>query len=187
MAAPPQRWLTGACGAPVSVAFSPGSDSNHPWSHDVLAAVCGDGTLWLGGDLRNSIFARLVSFEEAQRASSEMVRWGHDSDWREVHFIAPGKAVGIKRDGSMWEWEMMRPFGPAIPQWSVPPEMAGRYSDWMAASEDNNAFLALARDGSLCLWGEPFYYVIDANGLPDEHRLLMPSRIKARRIAELAR
>lgn len=176
--APPQRWLAGACSEPVSFSCS---------AH-VVAAVCADGTLWLGGDLRDSSYARLVSFEEAGRASSEMVRWGHDSDWREIHFVSWGKAEGIKRDGSLWEWNVSRLFGPEVPEWSVLPEMPSRYSDWITACEDNNAFLALARDGSLCLWGEQDYYSIDSwNGLPDEQRLLMPSRIKARRIAQFAR
>jgi len=174
---PPRRWLTGACTEPVSFALT----------YNAVASVCADGTLWIGGDLTNSAYARLIGFGQAQRAGGEMVRWGNDSDWREVRFVSWGKAVGIKHDGSLWEWDVNHTFGP-VSGWVTPPTMPSHYSDWMSVCEDDNAFLALARDGSLCLWGDPENGGYDSwNGLPDSSRLLMPSRIKARRIADLAR
>jgi hypothetical protein len=66
--------------------------------------------------------------------------------------------------------------------------LPSRYADWMSVSEDNNAFLALARDGQLCLWGDPDQVGYDYwNGCPNPSNLLMPSRIKARRMADLSR
>ena len=173
----PHPWLDGACTEPVSLSLS---------SH-ALAAVCGDGTLWIGGDLTNSGYARLVAPGLAQRASREMVRWGNDSDWREIRFVSWDKAAGVKRDGTLWEWDVNFGFGP-LRGWVVTPIMSSRYEDWLAVGEDENAYLALALDGSLCLWGDPEDRGYRSwNGLPDSSLLLMPSRIKATRIAELAR
>jgi hypothetical protein len=172
----PGRWLTGACSEPVSIALS----------YCAVATVCADGTLWIGGDLTNSVYARLIGLGLAlpPRAANEMVQWGNDSDWKEIRFVSWGKAVGIKRDRTLWEWDATHVFGPPS-DWVVPPRMPSRYADWLAVCEDNNAFLALARDGSLCLWGDPG----DIGVYNDywNRRFLMPSRIKARRIADLAR
>ena len=170
----PERWLEGACTQPVCLSLS----------YKAIAAVCADGSLWIGGDLTNSVYLRLLGVDLAERATKEMVRWGHDSDWKEIRFVAWGKAVGIKRDGSLWEWNMNHvAFGP-ITSWVVPPVNPSRYNTWVSVCDDNNAFLALAQDGSLCLWGEP-----DNGGYdewnPNPSRLTMPSRIKARKVAEL--
>src|SRR5437016_1660047 len=78
----PERWLEGACSEPVCLSLS----------YKSIAAVCADGTLWIGGELTNSVYARLVGVGLAQRASREMVRWGNDSDWKEIHFVSWGKA-----------------------------------------------------------------------------------------------
>ncbi|MEI4884349.1 hypothetical protein, partial [Klebsiella pneumoniae] len=79
---------------------------------------------------------------------------GNDWDWKEVRFVSWGKAVGLKRDGSLWEWNVNHIFGPRS-GWVVPPIIQSHYDDWVSVAEDDNAFLALARDGSLCLWGDP--------------------------------
>ena len=63
-----------------------------------------------------------------------------------------------------------------------------RYPIWVAACPYGSTFLALGRDDTLCLWGDPEndqYYDFDRNDL-DPRKLLLPSRIKAREIADLA-
>jgi hypothetical protein len=173
----PEPWLTGPCSEPVSFVFS----------KPVVASVCADGTLWVGGALTNSVFARIIRPELMQRAGNEMVRWGDDSDWKEIRFVSWGKAVGIKRDRTLWLWDVNHVFRPTT-AWVVMPTMPSRYADWMSVCQDDNAFLALARDGSLCLWGDPndrgYNYW---NGYPNPNNLLMPSRIKARKLVDLAR
>lgn len=173
---PPRPWLMGSCTEPISFALS----------SRAVAAVCADGSLWIGGDLTNSAYARLIGEGEAPLASREMIRWGNDSDWREVRFVGWGKAVGVKRDGTLWEWDVNQVLGPRA-AWVAPATMPSRFGDWISVCEDDNAFLALARDGTLCLWGEPGYGGYDYNGLPYSNQLLAPSRIKARQIADFAR
>lgn len=172
----PERWLMGPCSQPRSMAMT----------DRAVAAVCADGTLWLGGDITNVSWARLIAPEQAHRAAMEMVRWGNDSDWSQVQFAGWGEAVGVKRDGSLWEWDLHRGYG-IWGGWVIPPTMPSLYMDWVAVYPDDNAFIALARDGSLCLWGDPRDYGYSEWNGPDPSRLLMPSRIKARRIADLSR
>ena len=172
----PERWLEGPCNRPVSLTL--GSDA--------VAAVCEDGTLWIGGELTNSVYMQLIGAAKARLAQREMVRWGNDSDWKEIQFVGWGQVVGIKRDGSMWEWNFTMWYG-AWARWVIPLNMPSQYMDWVTVCGKGNAFLALARDGTLSLWGDPeegHYY--DWNG-PDSRRLMMPSRIKARRVADLSR
>jgi hypothetical protein len=181
----PELWLSGPCAQPVSVTMT----------GDTLAYVCPDGTLWLGSDLTNSIYTRLIGPDKVQRATHDMVRWGTDSEWREIHFVGWGKAAGIMRDDTLWVWNIDQASFQPYTGWAVSPTMPSRYMDWIALGSIDNAFLALAKDGSLCLWGDP-------EGRPYEdwigsdpeagigfepRRLLMPSFIKARRIAELWR
>ena len=55
---------------------------------------------WIGGNLTNSPYARLVAgLNLDPRASGEMVRWGHDSDWSEIRFVSWGwgAAVGTQK------------------------------------------------------------------------------------------
>jgi hypothetical protein len=172
----PIPWLAAPCNQPRSIAMS----------DQAIAAVCEDGSLWLGGDLTNTVYARLLGEGQAGMATREMVRWGDDVDWKEIVFTGWGKVVGVKRDGSLRQWSLVW-FGPWN-GWVIPAIMPSRYMDWVCAGSDGNAYLALARDGSLCLWGDPEEgrYSDDWNG-PDQRRLLMPSRIKARRIADLSR
>jgi hypothetical protein len=174
----PQPWLTGACAEPVSFTTR----------GRAVAMVCADGTLWIGGeDLTNWVYTRFIGGGPSQRAAREMVKWRGDFDWKEIQFVGWGRAVGIKGDGTLWEWNVNRSYGPFM-GWEIPPNLPSRYSDWISVSEDDNAFLALARDGSLCLWGDPERIRYDYwDGYQDAGNLLMPSRIKARRIADLSR
>lgn len=172
----PKQWLESPCTRPISI------DQNG----DCIAIVADDGTLWIGGAVTNSPFRQLIDRGEVERANQEMVRFGKDRNWNQFRFAGWKGAAGIKRDGSLLEWNLGETFRPWR-GWAPPPMMPSRYQDWIAVAQFDNAFLALARDGTLCLWGDPEqgrYY--DVNG-PDPSRLLMPSRIKARRFANFSR
>jgi hypothetical protein len=172
----PERWLASSCTMPVSM----------DCSGFCIGIVCEDGTLWIGGSLADSFYRQFVEPGEAQRASREMVRLGKASDWSQFEFTGWRGAVGIKRDGSLYEWNLFETFQPWT-GWILSPTRPSFYHDWMAAARFDDAYLALARDGNLCLWGDRNGgNSHDPNG-PDPQQLLMPSRLKARRIANLSR
>jgi hypothetical protein len=171
----PEHWLAGPGGPPLSLSVS-------EFAPAAVAVINADGTLWLGGDVK---WSRLIKAAQIERAAHELVQVGHDSDWREVKFIAWGRMIAIKRDGSLWEWDGTWP-SPGVDS-VVPPTRPSLYSDWITACADQRAFLALARDGSLCVWGDPNDSGYRGFGTPDPRRLLLPSRIQARKIAQFSR
>ena len=137
----PQQWLAfPGMQRPVSISFDGYG----------VAAVCDDGSLWVGGSLPY----RLLGQEAAQTASTEMVRYGEESDWKHVELVGRMTAVGIKRDGSMWTWELG---GPAWRRdfWRPPLVPLSEYTVWVSVCCYGRASLALGRDGTLCLWGDP--------------------------------
>ena len=70
----------------------------------------------------------------------------------------------------------------------APDVPVSRYSVWVAACPYGSTYLILGRDDTLCVWGEPeddHYYAFNRDAL-DPRKLLLPSRIKAREIADLA-
>ena len=170
----PRRWL----------AF-PGPQRPHSISFDgdAVAAVCDDGSLWLGGILP----FRPVSPDVMMRARTEMVRCGTESDWEQVQLLRPLAAVGVKRDGSLWAWDI------ALASWLrdkvvAPHVPVSLYPVWVAVCPYGSTYLTLGRDDTLCVWGEPEndnYYAFNRDAL-DPRKLLLPSRIKAREIADLA-
>jgi ABC-type transport system involved in multi-copper enzyme maturation permease subunit len=170
----PQRWL----------AFpGPQRPNSISFDADAVAAVCDDGSLWLGGILP----FRPVSPDVIMRARTEMVRCGTESDWEQVQLLGPLAAVGVKRDGSLWAWDI------AQASWlrdkAVAPHVpVSLYPIWDAVCPYGNAYLTLGRDDILCLWGNPEddRYFIFGRYDRDPRRLLLPSRIKAREIADLA-
>jgi ABC-type transport system involved in multi-copper enzyme maturation permease subunit len=170
----PRKWL----------AF-PGPQRPHSISFDgdAIAAVCDDGSLWLGGILP----FRPVSPDVMMRARTEMVRCGTESDWEQVQLLGPLAAVGVRRDGSLWAWDI------ALASWlrdkAVAPHVpVSLYPVWVAACPYGSTYLTLGRDDTLCLWGDPeddHYYDFSGDRL-DPRKLLLASRIKAREIADLA-
>ena len=165
----PQKWL----------AF-PGRQRPVSISYDGygLAAICDDGSLWIGGGLPS----RLLGREAAKTAGTEMVRYGEESDWKHVELVGMFTGVGIKRDGSMWTWELMGPVW-RRDYWRLPLVPLSEYSIWVSVCGYGRASLALGRDGTLCLWGDPEgdpYF--DRIGRYST-RLLLPSRIHASEIA----
>ena len=169
----PERWLAFPEPIrPVSLSFD-GS---------AVAAVCADGSLWVGGHLP---IYRMLSLDLLQRAKTEMVRWGNESNWERIEWLESMTAVAIKRGGSMWTWDKREIYwvrddspAPLVP--------VSRYPVWTSVCSYHRAFLALGSDDTLCLWGDPAaspYHFLDR---PDPGALLLPSRIRARVIADLA-
>lgn len=168
----PREWLAFP-GRPQPVSISFDGDS--------LAAVCDDGSFWIGG----SLTTLLVGRGSAKAASTEMVRYGEESDWIHVELVGRLSAVGIKRDGSMWAWNHIGPDW-GRENWRLPPVPLSEYTVWVSVCCYGSASLALGRDGTLCLWGDP-----EDNPYLDRtsryfQRLLLPSRIHAVQVADLA-
>ena len=173
----PQQWLAyPGKQRPVSISFGgPG-----------VAVVCADGSLWMGGGLPYG----LLSQKMAQTARTEMVRYGEAPDREHVELVGNLTGVGIKRDGSMWTWDTGGAYwrGQYWRGWVNGPLLVplSDYAVWASVCYYGRASLALGRDGTLCLWGDPHF---DPNLDPTGRyftRLLLPSRIHAVQIANLS-
>ncbi len=168
----PRKWLAfPGAQRPVSLSYN----------GLAVAAVCDDGSLWVGGN----VFYQMLGPRGKERGKTEMVRWGSASNWTQFQFVGPLTAAGVKRDGSLWVWDAGA-FRYASLEWH-PPQPLSDYAVWLAVGETgSHEILSLGRDGTLCRWANPeagrddFY--------PERlQRLLMPSRIHAREIADLGR
>jgi hypothetical protein len=168
----PERWLEGPKQEPASISFS----------DNAIAVVYDDGTLWLGGELRLRMGA-LPGPAKAEMSPRQMVPWGDDSDWKEVKLGPWGTAIGIKRGGSLWQWHTY--IGWPNATWMVSRSRPSQYSDWLAVCWDRNEYLAFAADGGLYLWQDPAGEGRYAFNSPNPADLLLPSRLKARRIVTI--
>jgi alpha-tubulin suppressor-like RCC1 family protein len=168
VAARPEKWLRGPAQLPVSV---------NVWGN-AIAIVYEDGTLWLGG--YRHLF---LGSEKEELAAHQMVPWEEDANWKEVKMYSWDNAVGIKKDGSLWQFQSLSPPWQKE-KWLLSRTRPSQYSDWLAVCADRDAFLAFAGDGSVSLWGDPWNAAFWFNE-PDPQRLLLPSRIKARRLATI--
>jgi len=168
----PERWISFPDKKPVTLNF----DGN------TLAAVAEDGSLWLGGNLPYG----LVDEASRGRAWHEMVRLGNNLNWQEAKWIEFGKLVAISRHG-LWKWDSRQMWWRGAPAevFITPQTLQSRYFNWIAISPAGNAFFALAGDGKLCLWGNPNDNDDYSGYWPDPRNLLMPTRIKARTIANV--
>jgi hypothetical protein len=72
--------------------------------------------------------------------------------------------AALKSDGSLWNQPVSRIYD----EISIPPVRLGDRTDWIAVSKDWNSLLALARDGTICRFGEP--------DLEPKPELLAPTR-----------
>lgn len=146
-----------------------------------LAAVCDDGTLWLGGYMLGAFLGQ----ERALRATTRMVQFDQDTDWEQAAFPGTLQGFGLKQNGTLLKWDSERLIFRGI-RWQVLPRRTSDYSIWTSICPYRNAFLALSNDDMLCLWGDPEQHdFFDLNG-PDPRRLLVPSRIEARKFANLS-
>jgi hypothetical protein len=169
----PERWLEGPKQKPASISSS----------DNTLAVVYEDGTLWLGGELHLRMSA-LPGPERAELSSTQMVPWGDDSDWKEVKLYPWGRAIGTKRGGTLWQWHSFSSSSPNS-TWMVSRTRPSQFSDWLAVCWDLNGYLAFAGDGTLCLWAKTGIEGNYAFNNPDPSDLLLPSRLKARRITTI--
>jgi ABC-type transport system involved in multi-copper enzyme maturation permease subunit len=166
----PERWLVMPAKRAISLSLCPRA----------ITAVCTDGTLWFGGGLPYGSATR----ERADFALTNMVQWGQDSDWREVNFTWWDRFIAIKQDGILCEWDPSKLPRRAGIWTNRPPTMPSLYGDWLTACRYGNAFFALAGDGTLSLWGDRNqrgYF----NYRGRDSELLLPSRLKARRVIDL--
>jgi hypothetical protein len=163
----PERWLEGPAQLPRCISLQ----------GNAIAIVYEDGTLW-GAYLR-----LFYKSENAELATRQMVPWGEDMDWKEVKIYSWDKAVGIKKDGSLWRWQSLSASW-ENKTWLLSRTKPSAYSDWLAVCPGRDDFLAFAADGSLCRWLDPGYAVYELNQ-PDPRRLLLPSRLHATRIAAI--
>jgi hypothetical protein len=168
LVARPEKWLQGPAQLPVSIDLY----------GNAIAIVYEDGTLWLGG--YRYLF---LGSEKEETATHQMVSWGEDSNWKEVKMYSWDNAVGIKKDGTLWQFHSLSPPWQKA-KWLLSRTQPSQYSDWLAVCADRDAFLAFAGDGSVCLWGDPQNASFWFNE-PDSRLLLLPSRIKARRLATI--
>ena len=113
-----------------------------------------------------------------------MVRYGEETDWKQVELVETLTCAGLKQDGSLWAWES----GPlAWRHHAWPPRFVplSQYTIWAGMCSDNRELLAFGRDGSLCRWNLESGHLLEATRF-DPTWLLLPSRIHAREIADLA-
>jgi ABC-type transport system involved in multi-copper enzyme maturation permease subunit len=148
-----------------------------------VAAICDDGTLWIGGPI--FLPYGLMDAETSRRVTQDMVQLGHESQWRRANFVDWESLAALTANGELWEWDRHpNRMGPANRM--IIPILRSRYSDWVAACpHSNGSFLALSADGKVCLWSNSYDNEYFRFNGPDPSRLLMPSRIIARTIAEI--
>jgi alpha-tubulin suppressor-like RCC1 family protein len=103
------------------------------------AFVQTNGTLW--------VFNRY--WDGTQMRGTGISQVGHDNDWQAVT-VAWGMMVGLKTDGSLWQWHDSSES--VIKMIQAAPKRLGIHSDWVAITSTWNSVLALAGDGSLWLW-----------------------------------
>jgi hypothetical protein len=163
--AQPEFWMPGPDKKPLSVSYDKGA----------VVIVYRDGTSWMGvnGDNGSGLLDRNLM----ELATERMVQLGSGSDWLNIKLFQWGQAVGIKRDHSLWVWDRHWVSGHTV-AWPV-----SAYSDWIAIAPYRNGFLALATDGKLCLWNPENFGLFNYGFAYNSW--LMPSRIKAKVIADL--
>jgi ABC-type transport system involved in multi-copper enzyme maturation permease subunit len=148
----PQPWLILSNRNPVSISIDLG----------MVSAVCEDGTLWFAQGLAMSTPRR----EGESYPPQIMKQLGNLANWVDFRYAQNFQALGIQQNGSF----------------TGNGTVSSKYSDWIAVCPYRFAFLALAADGTLCIWGtqEQVYF-----GRYNPYDLLAPPKIKARLVAKL--
>jgi hypothetical protein len=136
----------------------------------LMLGVRTDGSLWGRGSFRYSrIYGaapNIFGYPMTGSLGKKPVRIGTKSDWVGVSGRY-AQVVALEADGTIW----------AMDQILLNTRHPSQYHDWLAASEDRNMTLALAKDGTISCWRvfygfAPFYEDSD-----DSHRFkLRPSR-----------
>jgi len=103
-----------------------------------------DGNLWGLGRIPPSLTGGMAfQFHTTPRKLS-------GENWSIVDLKWQGFA-GLKNDGTLWNQPVSHSLGGRSQQ----PVRLGDRTDWIAVSKDWNSLLALARDGTMCRFGEP--------------------------------
>jgi alpha-tubulin suppressor-like RCC1 family protein len=115
-----------------------------------MAYVRPDGTLWARWHEQNPDF------------DTGFVQVGTQTNWHNVA-INWSKMVGLKSDGSLWEWHFNRgrrnlSLANFAQQLKQPPMRLGIHDDWVALAGTWGDVIALAADGSLWLWPDREQY-----------------------------
>jgi hypothetical protein len=140
----------------------------------LMMGVRTDGTLWLGAFSRLAVgFSANLFGSPIPRYIEKPTRFGSKSDWVGVS-LSGDEFIALEADGTLWAINV---FGFEIFQTKRP----SRYHDWLAASGSVSGIWALAKDGTISCWRNPFLVVPDAYGGPfiEDHShffLFRPSR-----------
>lgn len=106
-----------------------------------------NGTLWASGNLPQNLFGQHFDREVPLQFS----RIGKDSDWANVAGSWNSLAA-IKKDGTLF----LNDVNPGPVFWRGHLRKPSKFSDWIAVETGAALDMALAADGTLSAWGEPF-------------------------------
>lgn len=106
-------------------------------------AIKDNGSLW---DLTGAV-------ADKNKDGSGLKRIGADNSWEQ---IAAGRNlfIGIKADGSLWEWGYRTGPGMQVEQKLAAPTRIGADSNWVAVAASADSYAAMKSDGSFWTWGE---------------------------------
>ena len=144
-----QGWQQGAYTEPVRWNLD-GTDwvtrAGKPNFHLVLRK---DGTLWAAGLLPENLLGNHLKRE----FTPKLMRVGHDSDWAEID-SSWVKLIAIKSDGTLF---VQNNVDERSVFWADNLWKPSKHKDWIAIGTQNWVdTVALAADGTLCWWGDPF-------------------------------
>ena len=76
----------------------------------------------------------------------------HGQDWSAISAVNQRGLAGLKDDGTLWDQDA-DDFGNEA---GLPQKQLGHHTDWIAVTIERDSILALAKDGTLCRFGESF-------------------------------
>jgi len=97
-----------------------------------------DGSLWRWGQTGGALFSRARAPEQV----------GTNRDWAEA-FAANNHCVGLRTNGTIWEWGYRGNNQPCTVPTQVDPN-----TDWVGIAAGDLHSVALRRDGTLWAWGD---------------------------------
>lgn len=137
-------------GVPKKIATLPARATQIISSHISDVFICADGSAWGVGQLGENFIGAPFRFEMV----TELTKLGADDEWSEIEFVWPMYAVALKSDGSLWRQGYAQSY---LLRTRPPLEPIGTRTDWIAARIYGDAVYALAKDGTLCRFGEESY------------------------------
>ncbi|HMP83189.1 MAG TPA: hypothetical protein PKA41_10860, partial [Verrucomicrobiota bacterium] len=111
--------------------------------------ICEDGSGWGLGQLRGNFLGSKNSFPML----TQLTRLWEGERWTEVQIEGHPYIGGIREDGTLWLQVANRSFHAASPD----PEPLGERNDWIGLRTGYGPVYALARDGTLCRFGDEIY------------------------------